>query len=252
MLLWWSKGAVDESMIEQQIRTDIMARLPRLTRGADNVHIVEEMEICFGRARVDMAIIAEGLIGIEIKGPDDTLARLPGQVQHYSRCFDHIVLVVDESHVTEATKIVPRCWGIVIRKERNGMQRYSLKRQSRPNRRVEIEAVLALLWRDEIISIANALLGSVSNPKASKKALRQVLLDRVPPHTLKSASLAELRNRENWRSVRVDSLLRSKCHREGNVVIHASGNPGGRTAGRCGPSFGIEALPALVNVAIPK
>lgn len=225
MLSWRSKGTADKGMTEQQIRADIMARLPRLTRGTDGVRMVEEMEICFGRARVDMAVIAEGLIGIEIKGPDDTLARLPEQVEQYSRCFDHIVLVVDESHVTKATKIVPRCWGIVVRKERNGMQRYSLKRQARPNRRVEIEAVLALLWREEIASIANTLLGSVSNPKASKKALRQVLLDQVPSHTLKSASLTELRNRKNWRSVLVDSLPRSKCRREGNVVIHASGNP---------------------------
>ncbi len=212
-------------MTEQQIRADIMARLPRLARGADDARMVEEMEICFGRARVDMAVIAEGLIGIEIKGPDDTLARLPEQVEQYSRCFDHIVLVVDESHVAEAIKMVPRCWGIVVGKERNGMHRYSLKRQARPNRKVEAEAVLALLWRDEIASIANALLGNVANPKASKKVLRQTLLDQVPSGTLKTASVAELKNRKNWRSVRVDSLPRSKSRREGDVVVHASSNP---------------------------
>lgn len=212
-------------MTEQQIRTDIIDRLPRLARGVEDVRLVEEMEICFGRARVDMAVIAEGLIGIEIKGPQDTLTRLPEQAEQYSRCFDHIVLVVDESLAAQAIKIVPRCWGVIVRNERNGTQRYSLKRRARTNRRVEIAVVLALLWRDEIAAMTTALIGMPADPKASKKVLRQALLDKVPAQTLKRASIAELKNRKSWRAVRIDSLPRSKCRRESDVVVHAGRNP---------------------------
>jgi hypothetical protein len=48
---------------------------------------VEEMEVCSGRARIDLAVIGERLIGFEIKGPQDSVARLRGQAKAYSQCL---------------------------------------------------------------------------------------------------------------------------------------------------------------------
>jgi len=82
---------------EQDIRSRVKAKIPRLLKKTHDALLIEEMEVCQGRARVDIAVIADFLIGIEIKGPKDNVSRLPGQVRAYSQCFDRVVLVVDES-----------------------------------------------------------------------------------------------------------------------------------------------------------
>ena len=54
---------------ERCIRELVKAEVPRFVRATSRVLLIEEMEVCSGRARVDLAVIGDRLIGIEIKGP---------------------------------------------------------------------------------------------------------------------------------------------------------------------------------------
>jgi len=165
--------------------------------------MVEEMEVCLGRARVDLALIADLLIGIEIKSVKDNVTRLPGQVHAYSRCFDRVVLVVDKSLVAKARPLIPTWWGLVVSCQQNDQSTYAFERRPRRNPELDLDALLALLWRDEVNAMLAELLGAAPKPRATKKSIRAQLLAEIEATVLHGASLTKLRERTAWRGVPV-------------------------------------------------
>ncbi len=190
-------GSADVS--EREIRTFIKSQIPRWVRNRSHTFLVEEMEVCSGRARIDLALITDQLIGIEIKGPKDDVTRLPGQVKAYSQCFDQVVLVAHENLASKAISLVPDWWGIVVGEQRNCRLRYRLIRRPEANPGLNLEVRLALLWRDEIDALLSSLTGTTTKPRATKKALRAELISRIEAPLLKNASLQKLRERADWR-----------------------------------------------------
>ncbi len=196
-----SPKKVPDDVTEQAIRTFVKARLPRLVQSLSKAFLVEEMEVCSGRARIDLAVIGDRLIGIEIKGPQDTVARLPGQAKAYSECFDHVVLIVHESLATKALALIPDWWGLIAGRQVDGRIRYRFERRPETNPSLNLEKVLSLLWRDEIDAMLADLLGSHPKQRATKKSIRAELLAQVEPPVLHQASLRKLRERTEWRGV---------------------------------------------------
>lgn len=190
-----------DTVTEQAIRTFVRPRIARLVRRSSRAFLVEEMEVCSGRARIDLAVIGDRLIGIEIKGPQDSVTRLPVQAKAYSQCFDHVVLLVHESLAAKARPLIPTWWGLIAGRQIDGRIRYRVERQPAINPSLDLERVLALLWREEIDALLSELLGSRSRPTATKRAIRAELLAQVEPRTLHQASLRKLRERTEWRSV---------------------------------------------------
>lgn len=190
-----------DEVTEQAIRTFVKARLPRLVQGCSGAFLVEEMEVCSGRARIDLAVIGDQLIGIEIKGPRDDVTRLPGQVEAYSQCFDHVVLIAHESLAKKVRTLIPAWWGLITGRQVDGRIRYQVERRPKPNPSLNLEKVLSLLWRAEIDALLADLLSSQPKPRATKKSIRAELLAQVEPPVLHHASLRKLRERTEWRGV---------------------------------------------------
>lgn len=188
-------------MTEEAIRTFVKARLPRLVRGLSEAFLVEEMEVCAGRARIDLAVIGDRLIGIEIKGPRDSVTRLPDQAKAYSECFDQVVLIVHESLAAQACTLIPDWWGVIAGRQVEGRIRYRVLQHQKTNPNLNLEKVLSLLWREEIDAMLLDLIGSNSRPRATKKSIRAELLAQVEPPILHQASLRKLRERTEWRGV---------------------------------------------------
>lgn len=186
---------------EQTIRTFVKTQIPRLVRSSSRAFLIEEMEVCSGRARIDLAVIGDHLIGIEIKGPKDDVTRLPGQVKAYSQCFDLVVLVVHETLAQKAKALVPSWWGIVVSQQRRGRIRYYFERRPEPNPSLNLEMLLSLLWRDEINALQSDLLGENPKPRATKRTIRAELLAQIEPRILHHASLKKLRERTDWRCI---------------------------------------------------
>ncbi len=191
---------------EQFLRDFVKSEAPRLIRSRSRALLVEEMEVCLGRARVDLAVIADRLIGIEIKGPKDDVTRLPHQAHAYSRCFDRVVLLVDESLVDKARPLIPCWWGIVVAIHAQGEFEYHFERRPRPNPDLDIEALLSLLWREEIDALTQDLLGTTTKPRATKRAIRIKLREQVDVGVLRQASLNKLRERSDWRTVPIHAV----------------------------------------------
>lgn len=116
-----------------------------------NTRLVEELGLCQGTARVDVAIVNGSVHGYEIKSAHDTLVRLPGQTRTYSRALDFVTIITAPAHAIKIRKIIPRWWGIWSAvKEKDGV-RLKECRESRPNPAVDPYSLAQLLWRDEAL-----------------------------------------------------------------------------------------------------
>ena len=89
------------------------ARARSTLRETDTI-IVEELGLCRGSVRADIAVINGLMKGFEIKSDRDTLQRLLTQAMVYSRVFDTATLVTAERHVAGAMLALPPWWGIEV------------------------------------------------------------------------------------------------------------------------------------------
>jgi hypothetical protein len=189
---------ITESSLRARIKTEVRG----LVRERCAAVLVEELEVA-RRARVDLAIISDRLIGIEIKGPKDDVSRLPGQVAAYSECFERVVLVVHESLAERALPLVPKWWGVVVAREGSTGLEWSFERRPRPNPAVQPNVFLSLLWREEICVLHQRLIGGDADAKATKRDLRDQLLAKAKFGAVRRAALACLRQRKGWRGTLV-------------------------------------------------
>ncbi|MCA9627891.1 MAG: sce7726 family protein [Myxococcales bacterium] len=120
---------------------------------ADTV-IVEELGVCRGRVRVDLAVVNGTLHGYEIKSDRDSLRRLEGQVDIYSKVLDRATLIASARHLDEATELLPSWWGVQrVELGARGMPRFRVVRRERKNPSRDARALVELLWLDDALAL---------------------------------------------------------------------------------------------------
>ena len=90
-----------------------MSWLRRRHEGEEDVVFMEELGLCRGEVRVDVAVVNSALHGYEIKSDRDSLRRLSNQVVLYGRVLDRATLVVGERHADDASALVPEWWALL-------------------------------------------------------------------------------------------------------------------------------------------
>jgi hypothetical protein len=138
-------------MRDIDIRLCLRAKMNRLHHRDPDTRIIEELGLCQGIARVDLAVVNGTIHGYEIKSEQDTLARLPSQVDIYSTALDFVTIIAAPSHVFPIIDLVPWWWGVwSVTRYGNGF-RLRQSRDSQPNPEVDPFALAQLLWRDEAL-----------------------------------------------------------------------------------------------------
>lgn len=118
------------------------------------VRIIEELGIQHGTVRVDIAVINGLLHGYEIKSDQDTLQRLPEQMEAFNAVFDKMTLVVGKTHLYEAINMVPEWWGITTAKTNLDFQvTFNVIREGELNNRQDSISIARLLWKEEALEI---------------------------------------------------------------------------------------------------
>lgn len=177
-----------------------MEELQARFSGDHDTRIVEELGLCQGEARVDIAVINGALHGYEIKSERDTLERLPGQQTIYSSIFDTITIVVGPSHIQRVSAQVPGWWGIRVATTKSGNIALEEVRCAGQNPNPDPSAVVQLLWRDEAFSVLEErglARGLRSKPR---RALWEKLTAELPPSELGSIVRQRLKRRPGWRA----------------------------------------------------
>lgn len=144
-------------MRDIDIRRALRREVDALHGSAPDTIVIEELGLCQGVSRVDLAVINGTVHGYEIKSERDTLDRLPSQSITYNRVFDYVTIVTASSHAKKITQCVPKWWGIAIAiPEVHGVE-IQTKRRARLNMHVDPLALAQLLWRDEVLEELTSL-----------------------------------------------------------------------------------------------
>lgn len=113
--------------------------------------LLDELGLCQGNVRVDVAAVNGELSGFEIKSPADRLTRWPKQCRVYSKVVDRAWLVAPEK--TLAAADAPEWWGLVVIVQTATQLGLRVVRDAQPNPKVDGYSLARLLWRDEAIHI---------------------------------------------------------------------------------------------------
>jgi hypothetical protein len=188
-------------MRDIDVRRLLRASLGRAWAKDGSTTIVEELGLCRGYVRVDIAVVNGSLKGYEIKSERDTLARLPSQSAVYNRVFDTMTIVAAARHVAKLETIVPQWWGVevVTQDGRAGPELSSLRPEG-VNPDVDPSALVQLLWREEALAL---LAEAVDSPEVFAREPRGVIWEAltaaVELSELKDMVRTCLKTRPRWR-----------------------------------------------------
>lgn len=186
-------------MRDIDIRQVLLSSLQRKHRRNQSTLLVEELALCQGDARVDVAVINGCIHGYEIKSERDTLARLSGQQEIYNKVLDQVTVVGSTCHLTKIEKMVPSWWGLCDAYMEKGKLTIQEVRPCSVNLAVDPSSVVQLLWREEALSILkerNLHNGIVSK---SRKVLWEKIVECLPTNEVKSVVRAKIKSRQQWR-----------------------------------------------------
>lgn len=188
-------------MRDRDIRASLHTELQRAHRRyASETLFINELGLCQGNARIDLAVVNGSLSGYEIKSERDTLQRLPHQVEVYSKALDYVTIVASESHIIKTTDLVPNWWGLIATSFQEGEIIFRLVRQPQANPTIDPYSVAQLLWRPEVASILSELGLKKGITGKSRQVLWQTLAETLSISDLRDRVRHTLKVREGWRS----------------------------------------------------
>ena len=164
--------------------------------------VLDELGLCQGDVRIDVASVGDELAGFEIKSPADTLTRWPKQRRYYSKVVDRAWLVASERALEKAQ--APGWWGIIRIVQTPDRLGLRVIRPAQRNPKPDPYSIARLLWRDEAIQALDELgLARGVRSKRRAEAWRR-LADHAPLDHLRAAVRAALKVRSN----RIEALRR--------------------------------------------
>jgi hypothetical protein len=188
------------AMRDRDIRAALWALLDEQHADDPDTLVLDELGICQGETRADVAVVNGSLAAFEIKSDRDTLARLPGQIEAYQRVFDVVTVIVGGRYVERIMDAIPETWGVIQAVSQTQSVELKFLREPMKNERVDPLSVTQLLWRDEALTLLEErglARGFRSKPR---RLLWQAIVDQLSPEEVSEAVRAQLKAREGWRS----------------------------------------------------
>jgi hypothetical protein len=171
-------GAEAATLRDADIRPALRSNL--LDKHADQLDtaIFEELGICRGRVRVDVAVVNGTFHGYEIKSDRDSLRRLDVQADVYGKVLDRATLVVGERHLSDALDLLPAWWGVLLIHPAASGPRFRTVRRGRKNPRKDPRSLVELLWLEDAL----ALLETRNIARGVRGKPRWFVWDRICEH----------------------------------------------------------------------
>lgn len=174
------------------------------TRLGDGTVILDELGLCQGDVRVDVAAVSGELAGFEIKSPADTLTRWPKQRRIYSKVVDRAWLVAPDKTLDAAK--APSWWGLIRIVETSDRLGLRVVREAQLNPSPDPYAIACLLWRDEAIRALEEFGLDRGVRTKRRRLIWERLADVLPLDDLRRAVRAALK----VRSRRIEELARKR------------------------------------------
>lgn len=168
--------------------------------------VVDEMQVCKGVSRVDIAVINGKLHGFEIKSERDTLDRLQFQIESYNKVFDTMTIVTCKNHLEKVKKKVPSWWGIYCVENLKGELVLKRKRKERINKGTDLFSLSQLLWKDELLNLLNNNGITKGIKSKTRSALCEIAISSIDEMTIRDYIRICLKSRQEWRAVSLQQL----------------------------------------------
>ncbi len=192
---------VNYNLNEREMRSFLINRIYQTQSSSDSV-LIEELDLCIGEARIDLAIVNGKSLGIEIKSDRDTLNRLPKQIEVYSKVFDRVDIVSGSKLLRSILSSVPDWWGVAtVTKSNRGNLKYSRIKYCRKNPNKDPLSNAQLLWKNEILDFFKRKALDSKFKYKSKEILLNTLVEKFPKTEVFSHVNFCLKNRKDWRFV---------------------------------------------------
>jgi hypothetical protein len=160
---------------EADIRAALRTRLKSTQRRHPDTVIVDELGICRGEVRIDVAVINGQMHGYEIKSDRDSLRRLSGQIELYSKVLDKATLVTGDLHLDKAAILLPDWWGLLRAVPSVRGLQIGTVRQARLNPAKDARALAEFLWLDAALT----LLEQHGLDRGVRTKPRRIIWDRI-------------------------------------------------------------------------
>lgn len=186
---------------DREMRSFLIERICK-THSSSKTVVIEELDLCVGEARIDLAVVNGKSLGIEIKSDRDTLDRLPRQIEVYSRVFDRVEIVSGSKLLMEVLSSVPDWWGVAtITKSKQGKLKYRKVRNSRKNYNKDPFSNAQLLWKKELLDLIKKKDLERKFKNKSKDILWNALVELFPKTEVFTHVNFCLKSRKEWRFV---------------------------------------------------
>lgn len=147
-------SATPGPLSDRDIRSAFRTYLTAQASPASNLVVIEELGLCRGASRLDLASVDEAFHGYEIKSERDSLRRLPQQARVYSDVLDHVTAVITRRHLERVLSETPAWWAVVVAEsDMQGGIAFTSVRVGSANRDVNKRALAELIWYDDAIRI---------------------------------------------------------------------------------------------------
>ena len=144
-----SKRSLGDADVRPSLRTRLLAEA-----GAQlDTVVIEELGVCRGQVRIDLAVVNGTLHGYEIKSDRDSLRRLDAQIDYYSRVLDRATIVAGERPLRHVQNMVPRWWGVLRIHATAGGPQFKWVRRGRRNPSRDPRSLVELLWLEDAMSL---------------------------------------------------------------------------------------------------
>ncbi|WP_405175596.1 sce7726 family protein [Paenibacillus sp. FSL H8-0261] len=168
--------------------------------------LVDELDVCTGSARIDVAVVNGKLHGYEIKSERDNLDRLPSQIEYYNRVFDTLTLVTTKSHISKAREIIPKWWGIDCVNNIGQDIRIKTIRKPKDNHKVQLLDLTQLLWKDELLELLQSQGINKGVKSKTRYQLGVIVSDKVDREIVSTFVREKLKARTVWRAHQLQLL----------------------------------------------
>jgi hypothetical protein len=177
---------------DPDVRALLREYLENIHAGTGTV-LLEELGLCQGDVRVDVAAVNGELSGFEIKSPSDTLARWPNQRRIYSKVVDRAWLVAPMKKLDAAD--APAWWGKIAIFEFDDRLALRVVKEADLNPSLDPLSLARLLWRDEALEVLMNVGRARGVMTKSRTHVWKKLIQSVEIDDLRAAVRAALKRR---------------------------------------------------------
>lgn len=178
-------------------------------------YVFQEMGISAGSVIADIVIIrGNHLHGIEIKGDNDSVSRLPAQIKAYQKVFHFCTALFGETDRLSSKADIPKEWGVAHVSESSGFLCKRIPKGMIP----ESSEIVKLLWRDEVYEVLKTIPGPDSSvvddmfggcqprrtlshrmSKATRGQMWRKLVDNIGINELTEIVIKKITERRGWK-----------------------------------------------------